>query len=185
MSQNKNLTSAPAAVWPLWLQIKHSRLEIDHILYLSTLLRSSVLIKINWLSSHLSLILSRGSDNRKRSIFILGYKYTCEPKRLERFFILWSFICPELQITFDLRCHQWLTSAQCEGFFFLFFFFVDFSLCSMHLEHSPENPPTACAECGSVRKTMLVNGLCVEAEVEETDMGLKRRILTCTNLTTP
>lgn len=121
------------------------------------------------------MILSRASDYRKYSIFILGHKYHIWLKEIETLFILWCFICPESDTNL-IQDDGWVKLNL--GVFF-FFFNV-----AWHHEHSPEKHTKACAECGSAKNTML--GGCVkEAEVEEDDMGLERSILTSTNLTTP
>lgn len=116
MTQNRNPHLDPAVerqLWPLWTEIK-ARCSVNwsHTVYEHTLAQS-VLIKISSLSSHLSLILSRGSDYRKLSIFILGYKYQVWAKGTWNVIRSVIFNLPWIRHTFDTRCHPWLSKAKC------------------------------------------------------------------------
>lgn len=115
MTQNKNHHLDPALerrAWPLWTEIKAGRsVNWSHAVCEHTLAQS-VLIKISSLSSHLSLILSRGSDYRKLSIFILGYKYHLRAK--ETWNVIPSVIShlPWIRHKFDTRWRRWLSQAK-------------------------------------------------------------------------
>lgn len=122
MTQNKNHHLDPALerrAWPLWTEIKAGRsVNWSHAVCEHTLTQS-VLIKISSLSSHLSLIFSRGSDYRKLSIFILGYKYHLRAK--ETWNVIPSVISnlPWIRHKFDTRWRRWLSQAK--SAFILFF----------------------------------------------------------------
>lgn len=69
-----------------------------------------------------------------------------------------------------------------------FFFFAtpNCELQESYIEHSPEKPQNDCVEFGSaVHKKLVGRFQGADGEAEETDMGLRRSILTSTNLTTP
>lgn len=161
-------------------------------------LMSSVLIKICSTSSCQSLIIARGSEFRNLSIFILGLQ--APGLRLKGRIQLRLNSLSDLSCAFN-RTHVFDThkvsstgeilvsmgeSLMCGFFFFFFFATPNCELQESYIEHSPEKPQSDCVEFGSaVHKKLggwLKGG---DGEVEETDMGLRRSILTSTNLTTP